>query len=251
MRSDGGVDQAEGLRRLLVGSQTQVVTVVAGRAGMGRTSATVNLAAALVRSGKDVLVLDENHAPDNLLDALALSEHYDVVLLGPGLGEKKEFVLKLLRDIKKPFVIDADALKVIALDVPTNSILTPNPKEFRILYENTVKKEFDELDMEPNIRAMQEKLGNNIMLLKGPEDIIFTKHRRHTNKTGHNSMTRGGTGDILAGICAGFLAQSGNLFDSAKEAAYINGRLGEFMYKQKSYGYTAFDMVEELWRFIK
>ncbi|AJF61410.1 Sugar kinase, YjeF-related protein family [archaeon GW2011_AR15] len=195
--------------------------------------------------------LGEELAPTHAKEIAALSEHYDVVLLGPGLGEKKEFVLKLLRDIKKPFVIDADALKVIALDVPTNSILTPNPKEFRILYENTVKKEFDELDMEPNIRAMQEKLGNNIMLLKGPEDIIFTKHRRHTNKTGHNSMTRGGTGDILAGICAGFLAQSGNLFDSAKEAAYINGRLGEFMYKQKSYGYTAFDMVEELWRFIK
>lgn len=99
MRSDGGVDQAEGLRRLLVGSQTQVVTVVAGQAGMGRTSATLNLAAALVRSGKDVLVLDENHAPGNLLDALALSEHYDLLdvaqgacaprdalLAGPGFG---------------------------------------------------------------------------------------------------------------------------------------------------------------------
>ncbi|MFZ3019214.1 MAG: hypothetical protein WA056_12255 [Gallionella sp.] len=84
MRSDGGVDQAEGLRRLLVGSQTQVVTVVAGKAGMGRTSATLNLAAALVRSGKDVLVLDENRAPDNLLDALALSAQFDLLDVAQG-----------------------------------------------------------------------------------------------------------------------------------------------------------------------
>jgi flagellar biosynthesis protein FlhG len=72
MRSEKGFDQAEGLRRLLVRNQTQVVTVVAGKAGVGRTSVTINLAAALARSGKDVLVLDENHAPDNLLDRLGL-----------------------------------------------------------------------------------------------------------------------------------------------------------------------------------
>lgn len=84
MRSDAGVDQAEGLRRLLVGNQTQVVTVVAGQGGMGRTSATINLAAALIRSGKDVLVLDENHEPDNLLDRLGLVAHYDLLDVAQG-----------------------------------------------------------------------------------------------------------------------------------------------------------------------
>lgn len=84
MRSDGIVDQAEGLRRLLVRNQTQVVTVVAGQAGMGRTSATINLAAALVRSGKDVLVLDENHAPDNLLDSLGLVTQHDLLDVAQG-----------------------------------------------------------------------------------------------------------------------------------------------------------------------
>lgn len=73
------MDQAEGLRRLLVLNQTQVITVVAGKAGVGRTSATINLAAALVRSGKDVLVLDENHGPNNLLDRLGLSARHDLL----------------------------------------------------------------------------------------------------------------------------------------------------------------------------
>lgn len=94
MRSDGVADQAEGLRRLLVASQTQVVTVVAGKAGMGRTSATINLAAALARSGKDVLVLDENHAPDNLLDCLGLVAHQDLLDVAQGLCLPHEALLE-------------------------------------------------------------------------------------------------------------------------------------------------------------
>ncbi|MDZ4200593.1 MAG: AAA family ATPase [Gallionella sp.] len=78
MRSDDG-DQAEGLRRLLVSNQPRVITVVAGKAGVGRTSATINLAAALVRSGKDVLVLDENPGPNNLLYQLGLSKRHDLL----------------------------------------------------------------------------------------------------------------------------------------------------------------------------
>lgn len=79
MRSDSGIDQAEGLRRLLVSNQSRVITIVAGKTGVGSTSATINLAAALARSGKDVLVLDENSAPNNLLDQLGLSARFDLL----------------------------------------------------------------------------------------------------------------------------------------------------------------------------
>jgi flagellar biosynthesis protein FlhG len=79
MRSSTRVDQAEGLRRLLVRNHTQVVTVVAGKHGVGRTSSTINLAAAMARSGKEVLVLDENHAPHNLLDHLGLYAKFDLL----------------------------------------------------------------------------------------------------------------------------------------------------------------------------
>lgn len=93
MRSDGGMDQAEGLRRLLVLNQTQVITVVAGKAGVGRTSATINLAAALARSGKDVLVLDENHGPNNLLDHMGLSARHDLLDVARGKSRLVEAVL--------------------------------------------------------------------------------------------------------------------------------------------------------------
>ena len=94
MRSEVGVDQAEGLRRLLVRNQTQVVTVVAGKAGVGRTSVTINLAMALARAGKDVLVLDENHAPDNLLDRLGLFARHDLLDVAQGKCAPGAAVLK-------------------------------------------------------------------------------------------------------------------------------------------------------------
>ncbi|MEO6974269.1 MAG: P-loop NTPase [Gallionella sp.] len=79
MRSDLRVDQAEGLRRLLVRNHTQVLTLVAGKNGVGRTSTAFNLAAALSHLGKKVLVLDENHAPNNLLGHLGVYARHDLL----------------------------------------------------------------------------------------------------------------------------------------------------------------------------
>ncbi|MCM2325551.1 MAG: NAD(P)H-hydrate dehydratase [Candidatus Woesearchaeota archaeon] len=183
-------------------------------------------------------------------EIISLSETHDVVLLGPGLGLKKDFVLKLIREIKKPFVIDADALKVISIEVASKSILTPHRKEFEILYSNSIKKPYD-LNIDQNIKEMQQKIGDNVILLKGQTDYVITKTKVQQSRTGNNSMTKGGTGDILAGLCAGYLAQTGDLAGSAAHCAYLNGRLGEYMLKWKGYGYTSFDMVNEIWRFTK
>ncbi|MBN1502014.1 NAD(P)H-hydrate dehydratase [Candidatus Woesearchaeota archaeon] len=185
-------------------------------------------------------------------EIINMSQNYDVVLIGNGLGIKKDFVLKLLRYIKKPLVLDADALKVINLSAVTNSILTPHLKEFEILFTNSVKKKkFYEEDLDTNIKNFKPVTGDNVILLKGKEDHIFTKHRMHINKTGNDGMTVGGTGDILAGLCAGFLAQTKNLFESAKHAAYVNGRTGDHLLKQRGYSFIASDMINEMWRFIK
>ncbi|MFZ2302155.1 MAG: AAA family ATPase [Gallionella sp.] len=93
MRIDFGVDQAEGLRRLLICNQTQVVSVVAGKAGVGRTSATINLAAALAHAGKNVLVLDENHAPNDLSGRLGLFAQHDLLDVAQGKCKLREAVL--------------------------------------------------------------------------------------------------------------------------------------------------------------
>lgn len=79
MRLEHITDQAEGLRRLLVRSSTRVITVAAARSGFGATSIIVNLAAALARAGKDVLILDESQSHNNVSTMLALKSQHDLL----------------------------------------------------------------------------------------------------------------------------------------------------------------------------
>ncbi|MBD3204591.1 NAD(P)H-hydrate dehydratase [Candidatus Woesearchaeota archaeon] len=190
--------------------------------------------------------LDITHANE----IISLSENYDSILIGNGLGIQKDFVNKIIRSVDKIKVIDADALKVVNISLLKDTIFTPHVKEFEVLFNNSLPGvEFR--SREHNINEIQRILNNNVMLLKGRVDMIFNNEKIHKNKTGNNSMTIGGTGDILAGLCAGFAAQTKDLFWSAKKAAYVNGKTGEHLSKHRGNTYLASDMLEDLWRFIK
>jgi hydroxyethylthiazole kinase-like uncharacterized protein yjeF len=172
-------------------------------------------------------------------EMLKFSEKFDVVLIGNGLGvrpETKQFVINFIKKIKKPLVIDADAIKAIRIQDAQNAIITPHKKEFEILLKNSRLTE----------KTFQKSLGTNILLLKGAEDRIISKTRFGTNKTGNPGMTVGGTGDILAGLCAGFVAQKYSLFDAAFRAAYINGKAGDSLFKKMGYGFLASDLLDTI-----
>lgn len=72
-------DQAAGLRRLLGQTGFQVITVMSGQKGAGKTAATANLAVALARSGRDVLIIDQAQQGRGASAALGLTPRYDVV----------------------------------------------------------------------------------------------------------------------------------------------------------------------------
>jgi flagellar biosynthesis protein FlhG len=72
-------DQAEGLRRLLVQDFVRIVTVASGKAGAGKTTTVINLAAYLARTGKKVLIIDENAGANNLSTTLGLNAHRDLL----------------------------------------------------------------------------------------------------------------------------------------------------------------------------
>lgn len=78
MHPDYSADQAEGLRRLLLRDSARMIMVTAARTGLGTTSMVVNLATALSRAGKNVLILDENPPQNNSINMLGLSQHYDL-----------------------------------------------------------------------------------------------------------------------------------------------------------------------------
>jgi len=171
-----------------------------------------------------------------------LSKKFDAILIGNGLGIRKEtkaFVKNVVKQIKKPLVIDADAIKALKIQNVNNAIFTPHKTEFEILLKNSDSRE-------DNIRKI---IDNNVIIVKGAIDRIITKDKIFYNKTGNAGMTKAGTGDVLAGLCVGFLAQSKDLLQSAVNATYINGAIGDLLKKKKGYSYIASDMVEEVKEF--
>lgn len=192
-------------------------------------------------------------------------QRYDVLLIGNGIGlrnESRNLCKKIIREIKKFKVIDADAIKSISMSDCENSILTPHSKELEYFLVNSkIKKTITkEINTETNItkksllikKITQKFLDkNNVILLKGEIDLIISRDKFFYVKGGNAGMTRGGTGDVLAGLCAGFLAQSKDLLQSAINASYFNKQIGDILMKKKrGFTYLASDMVEEIRRII-
>jgi len=176
-------------------------------------------------------------------DILKLEKEFDAVLIGNGIGmHAKTFVKKYVKETKKPLVIDADALKHIKLQDVKNAILTPHHGEFKILLKNSKLSK----------NNYKKYLKNNIIILKGPIDEIITSSKTYYNKTGNAGMTKAGTGDVLAGLCVGFLGQGLSLLQSAINAAYFNGLAGDILLKKKKgFTYLASDLVDEIKTILK
>ena len=171
-----------------------------------------------------------------------LIKKHNTILIGNGIGiknETKQLINKIIK-IDKNKVIDADGLKQIRLQDVKNTVLTPHHKEFSILLKNSGLNE----------NNFRKSLKNNVILLKASVDQIISKNKVLFNKTGNEGMSKAGTGDVLAGLTAGFLAQSKDLQQSAINAAYFNGLIGDIlMKKKKGFSFLASDMVEEIKRF--
>lgn len=190
-------------------------------------------------------------------EVLKFSERFDAVLIGNGLSRQADrFCLYFIKKSLKPKVIDADALKPLSFKDFHNSILTPHARELEMMILNS-KKEF----LIPKLKTANPKeLGdvlqgnlkyflqnNNVLLVKGHTDIIISQNKIALNKTGNPGLAKGGTGDVLAGLAAGFLAKTQDLFKSACAAAYLNGYLGDLLLKKKKgYTFIASDLLDDL-----
>jgi NAD(P)H-hydrate epimerase len=182
---------------------------------------------------------------DNVKDVIDYCEdgNFNAVLIGPGLGlepNTMDFVKEIVERIQLPKVIDADALKALKDAEIRNAILTPHKAEFYALTEEQLPDDFDKKVKIVKNFAKEDK----IILLKGHTDIITNSYEVKLNHTGNPGMTVGGTGDVLAGLCLGFLAQTRDLLDSAYAAAYLNGKIGDYLLRKKRYGFAASDMIE-------
>lgn len=151
------------------------------------------------------------------------------ILIGSGLGNKettKQFVQKLLPSIKIPMVIDADGLRHAkdSLSLLHNAILTPHVGEMSAL--TGLSKEEIQSNRE-EVAKKYAKEWNCIVVLKGAFTVVASPDERLTIiPVATPALARAGTGDVLAGLITGLLAQGLNPYDAAVAGAYIHGRAG-------------------------
>jgi ADP-dependent NAD(P)H-hydrate dehydratase / NAD(P)H-hydrate epimerase len=156
-----------------------------------------------------------------------------VLAIGPGLGtsdEATDLVQLVLQDCEQPTVIDADALNILASTKWDRAnrllVLTPHPGEMsRLTGAGIPEIQANRIDA---ARDYAQRHGC-VLVLKGEGTVIgFPDGRAWINPTGSPGMATGGTGDILTGLVAGFLAQFPETPESAILAAvYLHGLAGE------------------------
>jgi NAD(P)H-hydrate epimerase len=192
---------------------------------------------------------------DSFEEISELIEWSNAIVIGPGLGqqkETKELLIKLLEKMKtenKNYVLDADALKLVKnnLDLlkKQNVILTPHEGELKIMTD-IVLPSYDKIEERGDVILKLAKDLNVTLLIKGVYDYISDGKTLKINRTGCPEMSIGGTGDVLAGLCACFLATENNPFKSACSAAFFNGILGEYCKTSLGDRFTALDMVNNI-----
>jgi len=165
----------------------------------------------------------------------------DVILAGPGLGREDQ-AGRLLKELfrkypQKKYILDADALRLVKpSEIPANSVITPHKQEFKQLFGLAAGK--------TNLKKVSKKYGFAVVL-KGKTDYVAWQEDFKKNTAGSAGMTKGGTGDVLAGLVAG-LAVKNDLDLAARAAVFLNGRAGEELEKRKGHMYSASELINEV-----
>lgn len=161
--------------------------------------------------------------------------------LGPGMGRDPgtvQLIRETFKNIEIPVVLDADGLN--AFEGACGSIrkrsapavLTPHPGEFaRLLKMDIVEVQKKRIELSREFASEY----NKILVLKGAGTVIAEPGGEvFISSAGNTSLSKGGSGDVLTGLIAGFLAQGVRPLDSAVMGVYIQGLAGEWAGWRKS-----------------
>lgn len=252
------------------------VLILAGSANM--TGAAILTANACVVSGSGLTTLAIPRAlqpavAKNLIEVMTLplsknafsdirqfiqKRRISAVAMGPGLSMQPQvgkLVRQLLCQLPVPMVLDADALNHFAGHLALLKkrrapvILTPHAGEFQRLFKQKLP--------EPAARrmALAKKIAafyDVVLVLKGPRTLVVSRSESAVNRSGNPALAKGGSGDVLTGMIAAFLAQKLSPFEAAKWAVYAHGRAGDLAAKDLSQlSVRARDLIEYLPKVFK
>lgn len=197
---------------------------------------------------------NEELTPDSKEAFLAALSHASACLIGCGLGRSRaaaSVLNELLSDSGVPLIIDADGINILARNinrlgtVGVPVVLTPHPGEMARLLNTTVQ------DVQAHRLEYARRFAaehNVILVLKGAGTIIAEPNgMTHLNMTGNAGMAKGGSGDVLAGMIASFIAQGIEPAKAATGAVYLHGLAGDRCAEQFSQAaMLPTDMIEML-----
>jgi len=184
-----------------------------------------------------------------------LEQTHDVIACGPGLGRSAnvaEFVRALLDRATCPLVLDADAITVLADDPgrlsgteERNVIITPHPGEMARLIGASVS------DVQNNRLEVATDFATTHrvhVVLKGHRTVIATPEGHvFINPTGNPGMATGGTGDVLTGMTAAWLAQLLDAEAACRLAVFLHGAAGDLAEAREGQAaMTATDLLDHL-----
>lgn len=208
-----------------------------------------------------VTTYDDSYTLDSLLPAL---EKADCLLIGCGLGTtllSRAILSDALRSADSkgiPLVLDADALNLLSrnrslLKYAKGAVITPHAKEMERLCDTPLSNIL--AAPEESAAAYAEK-HSLICVLKDHRTVVSDGHGVYKNTTGNSGMATGGSGDVLAGIMAGLLAQKCNgksdTFELAALGVYLHGLAGDIAAKELGeYSLMASDIIDALPKTLK
>jgi ADP-dependent NAD(P)H-hydrate dehydratase / NAD(P)H-hydrate epimerase len=240
--------------------------ILACRAGMRTGAGLVTLAAprslndifasTLVEVMTEPLANSSAEEMEPLDDAewRRLLERKSSLLFGPGIGvndSTRSALRWLLRNLEIPWVIDADGLSCLALEIDrlrhakTPPILTPHPGEMaRLIDKDTATVNRDRIGTARSF-AMERRCH---IVLKGARTVIATAEGKvFINPTGNPGMASGGMGDVLGGVLAALLGQGFDPEDAMKLGVYLHGFVGDRVAAEKGQiGLIASDIIDGL-----
>lgn len=156
----------------------------------------------------------------------------DAIALGPGLGKEAKTVKGLTEFLKqqtKPMVVDADGINILAENrdllalLPSESILTPHPGEFRRLVGQWAD-DYDKLD---KLKAFCKEHKLNVVLKGAYSAACDSNGVIQFNPTGNPGLATAGSGDVLTGVVSALLAQGLKPIDALKLGVYLHGLAGD------------------------
>jgi hydroxyethylthiazole kinase-like uncharacterized protein yjeF len=171
-------------------------------------------------------------------------EEADCILIGPGMTRSEEttaIVNSLVKKYQhKKWVIDAGALQMIDIELfHQNMIITPHQKELEMVLSRAG------VAMDADLRNISKRLGGVTVVLKGQVDQVFNDQQIEQVDGGNAGMTKGGTGDVLAGLIAGLYCTN-DQFASAVIGSYINKKAGEDLAKRVGPFFNASELVTQI-----